>query len=107
VHEAVRLLFTFVKTNRKVMKDTTIKFNFSNSIFTAAVVPSFTEKPYYFFILFNENEIINEFGDELSIITDGTTILNSSPGNNKVKSLKEIIFQEIQKVPEYFDKLRN
>ena len=89
------------------MKDTTIKFNFSNGIFSAAVIPSFNEKPYYFFILFNETEIISEFGDELSIATDGDTILNSIPTDNKLKSLKEVIFKDIKKVPEYLDKLKN
>ena len=89
------------------MNDTTINFNFSNGIFSAAVVPSFSEKPYYFFIQFNEAEIISEFGDELSIATNGDTILNSIPTDNKVKSLKEVIFQEIKKVPEFLDKLKN
>ena len=89
------------------MNDTIIKFNFSDGIFSAAVVPSFSEKPYYFFILFNENEIISEFGDELSIATDGDTILNSIPSNHKVKSLKEVIFREIKKVPEFLDMMKN
>ena len=90
------------------MNDKTIQFNFSNGNFSAAVVPSFTEKPYYFFILFNENEMISEFGDELSIATDdGDKILNSIPTDHKVKSLKEIIFTEIKKIPEYSDKLKN
>ena len=91
------------------MKDTIIKFNFSNKTYSAEVVPSFTEKPFYFFILFNENEIINEFGEELSIATaDGNSILNNNISTDvKVKTLKEIIFREIKKVPEYSDKFKN
>jgi hypothetical protein len=89
------------------MLDTTIQFNFLNRIYSAEVVPSFSEKPFYFFILFNENDIINEFGEELSIATlDGSSIVNSIATNTKVKNLKEVIFQEIKKVPEYFQKLK-
>jgi len=89
------------------MKDTIIKFNFSNRTYSAEVVPSFTEKPFYFFILFNETEIINEFGEELSIATtDGSSILNNISTDVKVKTLKEILFREIKKVPEYSDKLK-
>lgn len=84
------------------MKDTIIQFQFLEKKFSAEVIPSFTEKPFYFFILFNEKEIIREFGDEISIATtDGESILNSTSIEIKVKNLKEIIFQEIKKVPEY------
>ena len=90
------------------MKDAIIQFNFLNPTFSAEMIPSFTEKPFYFFILFNENEIINEFGEELSIATtDGSSILNGIATEHKVKTLKEIILQEIKKIPEYSEKLRN
>lgn len=90
------------------MTDLTIQFNFLDKIYSAEVVPSFSEKPFYFFILFNENDMISEFGEELSIATvDGTSIVNSVATNFKVRSLKEVIFQEIKKVPEYSNKLRN
>lgn len=90
------------------MKDTVIRFNFSDRTYSAEVIPSFTEKPFYFFVLFNENEIIREFGEELSIATtDGKSILNSMPTEHKVKTLKEIIFLEIKKIPEYSEKLKN
>lgn len=90
------------------MKDTVIQFNFSNRTFSAEVVPSFTEKPFYFFILFSENELISEFGDELSIATsDGESVLNQFTTENKIKNLKEVIFEEIRKVPEYSDLLRH
>jgi hypothetical protein len=90
------------------MKDTIIQFNFSDRIYSAEVIPSFTERPFYFFILFNEKEIIREFGEELSIATsDGSSILNNLPTENKVKILKEIIFREIKKVPEYSDKFKS
>lgn len=90
------------------MKDTVIQFRFSDRTYSAEIIPSFTEKPFYFFVLFNENEIISEFGEELSIATsDGYSILNSIPTENKLKILKEIIFQEIKKVPEYSAKLIN
>ncbi|MBC7829186.1 MAG: hypothetical protein H7122_15665 [Chitinophagaceae bacterium] len=91
------------------MKDTIIKFNFLNRVYSAEVVPSFTEKPFYFFILFNENEIINEFGEELCIATtDGNSILNNSLAtNSKTRTFKEVILREIMKVPEYFDKLKD
>jgi hypothetical protein len=90
------------------MKDTIIQFNFSDKTYSAEVIPSFTEKPFYFFILFHENEIINEFGDELSIATtDGYSILYNMPMEQRVKTLKEIIFLEIRKVPEYSEKLKH
>ena len=89
------------------MNDTVIQFNFANRRYSAEVIPSFTEKPFYFFILFNENEIINEFGDEISIATtDGNLILNTMPTEHKIKALKEIIFHEIKKIPEYSEKLK-
>lgn len=95
-----------MKTIGKVIKDTIIQFNFFDKIFSAEVIPSFTEKPFFFFILFNENEIIKEFGDELSIATtDGNLILNNIATDNKVLMLKEAIFREIKKVPEYSQKL--
>lgn len=90
------------------MKDTVIQFNFSNRTYSAEVVPSFTEKPFYFFILFSENDLINEFGDELSIATsDGESVLNNLPTKNKVNDLREVIFEEIRKIPEYSDRLRH
>ncbi len=90
------------------MKDAIIQFNFLNRTFSAEVIPSFTEKPFYFFILFNENEIINEFGDELSIATlDGHSILNGIDTEHRVNTLKEVILEEIKKIPEYSDKLIN
>lgn len=90
------------------MKDAIIQFNFLNQTFSAEVIPSFTEKPFYFFILFNENEIINEFGEELSIATvDGNLILNNIATEHRVKTLKEVILQEIKKIPEYSDRLRD
>ena len=101
-------MFKFGRQNRTVMHDKVIQFNFSNKTFSAEVIPSFTEKPFYFFILFNENEIIKEFGEELSIATtDGYSILSNLPVEHKVKALKEIIFLEIKKVPEYSEKLKN
>lgn len=90
------------------MTDKTIRFSFLDKIYSAEVVPSFSEKPFYFFVLFNENDIIDEFGEELSIATvDGHSIVNSIATNVKVKTLKEIIFQEIKKVPEYSSQLKN
>ena len=90
------------------MKDTIIQFNFSDRIYSAEVIPSFTEKPFYFFILFNENEMIREFGDDISIATtDGNSILSSVLTENKVKTLKEIIFSEIKKIPEYSHRLNH
>jgi hypothetical protein len=90
------------------MTDKTIRFNFLNRMYSAEVVPSFSEKPFYFFILFNENEIINEFGEELSIATvDGSSIVNNISTNSKIKNLKEAIFQEIKKVPEFNYRLKN
>jgi hypothetical protein len=90
------------------MKDITIQFNFLDKIYSAEVIPSFSEKPFYFFILFNENDIITEFGEEMSIATvDGNSIINNLATNTKVKSLKEVIFREIQKIPEYSTKLKN
>jgi hypothetical protein len=91
------------------MTDTIIQFSFLNKTYSAEVVPSFSEKPFYFFILFNENEIIREFGEELCIATiDGNSITNNNIATNtKVKNLKEVIFREIQKVPEYSTKLRH
>lgn len=88
------------------MKDTTIQFHFLDKTFSAEVVPSFTEKPFYFFILFNENEIINEFGDELSIATtDGLSIVESFSSESRMHDLKESIFREIRKIPEYVNRL--
>jgi hypothetical protein len=88
------------------MRDTTIQFNFLNRTYSAEVVASFTEKPFYFFVLFNENEIISEFGEELSIATvDGRSIINRISTDNKVNILKEAIFKEIRNVPEYSNKL--
>ena len=88
------------------MKDAIIQFDFLDRTFSAEVIPSFTEKPFYFFILFNESEIINEFGDELSIATfDGSSILNIIPTEHKVRSLKEVLLQEIKKIPEYSERL--
>lgn len=90
------------------MTDKIIQFNFLNKLYSAEVVPSFSEKPFYFFVLFNETDIINEFGEELSIATvDGNSIVNSVATTIRVKTLKEIIFQEIKKVPEYSNKLQN
>jgi hypothetical protein len=77
-------------------------------MYSAEVVPSFSEKPFYFFILFNENEMIHEFGEELSIATvDGSSIVNNISTNSKTKNLKEAIFQEIKKVPEFHNRLKN
>lgn len=88
------------------MKDTVIQFNFLDRIYSAEVIPSFTEKPFYFFILFNEKDIIKEFGDEISIATtDGQSILNSIATESRIKNLKETIFQAIKKVPEFSAKL--
>lgn len=84
------------------MKDTLINFHFADKTFSAEVVPSFTEKPFYFFVLFNENEIIQEFGDEISIATtDGTSIMGYLSLEGRVQDLKKSIFNEIQKIPEY------
>lgn len=96
------------RPNEKVMTDMTIQFNFLDRRYSAEVVPSFSEKPFYFFVLFNENEMITEFGEELSIATvDGKSIVNSINTNSKVRNLKEAIFQEIKKVPEFHIRLRN
>ena len=90
------------------MTDITIQFNFLDKIYSAEVIPSFSEKPFYFFILFNENDIITEFGEEISIATlDGDSIINSIATNTKIKNLKETIFREIQKIPEYSTKLKD
>lgn len=90
------------------MPDITIQFNFFNKTYSAEVVPSFTEKPFYFFILFNENDIIKEFGEEISIATvDGSSVVYSLATNTKTKNLKEVLFQEIKKIPEYSNQLSN
>ena len=90
------------------MQDTVIQFSFSDKTYSAEVIPSFTEKPFYFFILFNENDIISEFGEEISIATtDGYSILDNVATEHKVKELKEVIFLEIKKIPEYSEKLKH
>ena len=88
------------------MKDAIIQFDFLDRTFSAEVIPSFTEKPFYFFILFKESDIINEFGDEISIATvDGSSILNGVPTEHRVKTLKEALLREIKKIPEYSERL--
>ena len=95
-----------LRSKSDVMRDAVIQFDFLNRTFSAEVIPSFTEKPFYFFILFNESEIISEFGEELSIATiDGYSILNGITTDNKVKTLKEILLREIKKIPEYVEKM--
>ena len=92
-------------SQRFVKMDKTIQFRYSDKTYSAEVVSSFNEKPFYFFILFNSKDLIEEFGDELSIATDGKSILNLTIADKKVGTLKEAIFQEIQKVPEYNSEL--
>ena len=61
-------------------------------------MPSFTEKPFYLFVLFNDEEIIRQFGDAISIAkVDGSSIVNSITTGLKIKNLKEVIFQVIRR----------
>jgi hypothetical protein len=76
-------------------------FPFRNTTYPASVLFSFEEEPYFLMTTLLDAGLVNEFGENLSIKTDGDAVL-PHPGETPATSqLKSAVFDHLKKTPAF------
>jgi hypothetical protein len=76
-------------------------FPFKNDFYLAAALFSFEEEPYFLTITLLDKDLINEFGESLSIKTDGDSVLYSLAETEAVIQLKDAVFNYLKQTPAF------
>jgi len=76
--------------------DFLVQFTFQNKISKAAFFIDYKEEPCFIFVLLQDEELIKEFGDELTLKTDCEQVLELGPSNNKLDNLRLAIFEAVK-----------
>lgn len=81
--------------------DCFFRYIFRGELCSARAFFSFEEEPYFVFLWLYDSDIVNEFGDEVSIKTDLKKVL---PRKNDYKSLIDLelaIFEALKEQPAF------
>lgn len=76
-------------------------FPFRNSTYLASVLFSFEEEPYFLSTTLLDTNLVNEFGQSLSIKTDGEHVLHNPSESVAVIQLKSAVFNYLKKTPAF------
>ena len=81
------------------MKD--LEFNFRHKIHTCHINIISSGYPYFVFVHLHDKDLINEFGKEVTIKTDGETRLAKKDDRAELIELRQSIFDVIKIQPEF------
>lgn len=76
-------------------------FLFRGNLYKVEFCLSFDEDPLFIFCIFKDPLLIRNFGDELTIKTDGHLVLPSRVDWDEINYLKEAVFAAIWQTAEY------
>jgi len=76
-------------------------FPFRNSTYLASALFSFEEEPYFLSTTLLDPDLVNEFGQSLSIKTDAEQVLHSPGDSAEVVELKSAVFNYLKKTPAF------
>lgn len=76
-------------------------FPFRNSTCQASVLFSFEEEPYFLSTTLLDTNLVNEFGQSLSIKTDGEDVLHNPSESVAVNQLKTAVFNYLKETPAF------
>ena len=78
-----------------------VQFTFRNKEYSCYAVMDCSEYPYYIFTILADNELITEFGDEVTIKTNGEGRLPKRDDLPVLTELREAIFDGVKTTPEF------
>ena len=81
--------------------DLSIQFIFRKKLFSCTVLIDKSEYPCYIFVLFEDNDLIKEFGDEITIKTDCDRLLAKKDDYPELVELRQSIFNVVKIIPEF------
>jgi hypothetical protein len=81
----------------------TVPFLFRDKLFTARLFIDISEQPCYLFIFLSDPALIEEFGDEISIKTDGELILPMKLNYPALAKLRKALFASIRYIQPFLD----
>ena len=76
-------------------------FPFRTSTYPASVLFSFEEEPYFLTTTLLDTELVKEFGENLSIKTDGDAVLPHPADSEAVVQLKSAVFDYLKQTPAF------
>lgn len=86
--------------------ETVVQFLFRRKLYSCVFFIDTAEHPIYIFCLLKDKELIEEFGDEISIKTDGVQMLSRRYEYPALVELRQSIFGAVRNTTE-FEQLEN
>ncbi len=81
--------------------DTELHFTFRSKTYSSTFFIDCSDYPCYIFTILEDKELIEEFGDEVTIKTDGEVHLPKKDGYPELIKLREAMFTAIKVTPEF------
>jgi hypothetical protein len=76
-------------------------FPFRSATYPASVLFSFEEEPYFLMTTLLDEGMVKEFGENLSIKTDGDDVLLYGNESEATTELKTAVFNQLKKTPAF------
>ena len=81
--------------------DIRVQFNFKGLQDHAIAVVDYKEQPCFIFAMLEDEELIKEFGEDITIKTDCRQVLESPPSYHALDGLRRAIFDGIKTTKEF------
>lgn len=81
--------------------DSIIEFNFRNKNYSCIFYVDVSADPCFVFVILSDKELINEFGEDVTIKTDCTNLLPRNDDYPELKELRKSLFTAIKTTPEF------
>ena len=78
-----------------------VQFSFRNKVYSCTIFIDSSEDPCYVFVILLDHNLINEFGDEITIKTDCEKRLPKRDDYAQLVELREAIFDSVKTIPEF------
>ena len=81
--------------------DSIVKFTYRNKISTCTIYIDNSEDPCLIFAILSDKELVNEFGEDVSIKTDCVNLLPKGDDYPELRSLRQAIFDVAKNTAEF------
>ncbi|MGB8195241.1 MAG: hypothetical protein WCF67_25110 [Chitinophagaceae bacterium] len=81
--------------------DTEIQFTFRSKAYRCTFFIDCTDYPCYIFTFLTDKELIKQFGDEITLKTDGQILLPKKDDFGELRTLRETMFTAVKEIPEF------
>ena len=81
--------------------DSIIEFNFRNKNYSCIFYVDVSADPCFVFVILSDKELINEFGEDVTIKTDCINLLPRNDDYHELKELRKSLFSVIKTTPEF------